>query len=217
MGDLPKKFLIDGIDRLGKSTLIQNILQELGYHLVVHYDKPKVLQRNKYYAEGLKETDPDQSQLEMELFNLSVDNLARRIYQEDTNKNMFNLMKTDIPVIFDRTHLGEMVYAPLYRGYSGEYVYDIEKDFLEEKMYTAHSEVRMVLLISSNLEMIQDDGLSFDPTKKYEEQTLFVKAFEQSRITNKVIVDVHDGKGGYRPYEEILKDALYKSCCPVIK
>lgn len=211
MGDaFPLKFLIDGIDRLGKSTLIKNIIEELGYHLVIHYDKPKVLNYYMGTAQMIKESAPEDTDYDESYRQLSPENLARRLYQEETNMGMFDLLRTDTPMIFDRTHLGEMVYAPLYRKYSGEYVYDLEKDYLDTRPYTSPGSTRLILLVSSNTDMLVDDGLGFDPAKKNDEQNLFIDAFNKSQIPNKVMIDVHDGKGGYRPYEDILMDALYK-------
>lgn len=211
MGNVPFKFLIDGIDRLGKSSMIQGIQQELGYHLVIHYDKPRLLVNNLSLADDIKSADMGQLDPEFtSIQHLSRENIALRLYQEDANQGMFELLKTKTPMIFDRTHLGELVYAPLYRKYSGEYVYEMEKDLIRAKPFTHQDDIRMILLTSSNTDMLVDDGLGFDPTKKNEEQNMFLQAFSKSNIVNKVIIDVHDGIGGYRPYEEILKEALYK-------
>lgn len=183
---MPTKFLIDGIDRLGKSSLSQSILNELGYHLMIHYDKPKVLQ---FYV------------------NEHDANIARREYQYQCNLQMFELLQTKIPVIVDRTHLGEMVYAPLYRGYSGDYVYDMEDRLIDTKHYTHKDDIKLILLTTSNLDMLTDDGQSFDFSKKGDEQEKFKDAFNRSKL-NKVMIDVHDGNGNYKSYKEILTEAL---------
>lgn len=201
MGDYPIKFLIDGIDRLGKSSLIARIQQELGYHLVIHYDKPKLLVNNLEIAKMLMDPSADER---------AVKNQALQMYQEEANRGMFELLKNNVPMIFDRTHLGEMVYAPLYRGYNGDYVFEMEKEMLQHRPYSAESSIRLILLTSSNLEMIQDDGLSFDFSKKGDEQKMFIDAFNKSNIVNKVIVDVHDGQGGYKSFDEVYKEAIYK-------
>jgi hypothetical protein len=212
MGEFATKFLIDGIDRLGKSSLIKGILDELGYHLVIHYDKPLVLKNDLHLAKELKLSGPDSGIGDFFIPNLGLSdqNLARLIYQDDANRTMFNLLATDTRLIFDRTHLGELVYAPLYRGYKGDYVYQMEETLIESKPYTVQKDVRLILLISSNTDMLVDDGLSFDPTKKAEEQQRFIDAFNKSKLPNKVMIDVHNGNGGYRPYADILKEALYK-------
>lgn len=208
---LPIKFLIDGIDRLGKSTLIERIQQELGYHLVIHYDKPKVLANYLDTADCIKRAEVSETDYDESYRSLSLENLARRLYQEDANRGMFNLLLNDTPIIFDRTHLGEMVYAPLYRHYNGDYVFEMEKQLLLSKPYTTEDTIRLILLTSSNTVMLLDDGLSFDPTKKNEEQERFISAFNRSAIVNKVIVDVHNGQGGYRSYDDVFIEAIYKS------
>lgn len=181
----PSKFLIDGIDRLGKSSLAQSILNELGYHLMVHYDKPKVL---NYYST-----------------NEFMD--AKQEYQRNCNLHMFQLLETKIPLIVDRTHLGEMVYAPLYRGYSGDYVYELEKQLISTKLFSHKQDIKLILLTTSNLDMLTDDGQSFDFNKKGDEQEKFKEAFGRSNL-NKVMIDVHDGQGNYRSYKDILEEAL---------
>lgn len=182
----PTKFLIDGVDRLGKSTLTQSLLDELGYHLVIHYDKPKVL--SAYQA------DPD----------------PRKVYQYECNVGMFTLLNTQVPMIFDRTHLGEMVYAPMYRKYSGDYVLEMEQQLKDRKFYSFESDVLLILLTTSNFDIVTDDGQSFDFSKKDVEQELFKQAFEKSNFT-KVMVDVHDGKGGFKSKQEILNEVLKKN------
>lgn len=208
----PRVFLIDGIDRLGKSSLIKRIQDHLGYHLVIHYDKPQVLPSYMGAAQDIKEAPVDElDPLFAKNLELSDENMARLLYQFEANTGMFDLMKNSrTPIIFDRTHLGELVYAPLYRKYSGDYVYDMEKELIQARPFSTDSDIRMILLISSNTDMLVDDGLSFDPAKKNDEQNLFIDAFNKSNLVNKVIVDVHNGKGGYRSYEDIYTEAIYK-------
>ncbi len=204
----PTKFLIDGIDRLGKSTLIKRIQDEYGYHLVIHYDKPPVLQKNMETALILRSIPDCLNGRDQELSHLSNEDLARYLYQEHTNLFMFELLQTNTPIIFDRTHLGETVYAPLYRKYSGDYVFKMEYNFIKASKKT-QDDVRLILLTSSNTDMLVDDGLSFDPAKKGEEQKMFIDAFNKSQIKNKVLVDVHDGNGGYKSYDQVFKEAMF--------
>lgn len=175
---MPKQFLIEGVDRMGKGTLIEGILQTMGYHVVVHLEKPRKL---KVYDDCTP--------------------TPLRLYQHDVYTQMFKMIDSGIEVIFDRAHLGEMVYAPLYRKYSGNYVLDYEKD-------VATHDARLILLTTSDFSFIQDDGLSLDFSKKEIEQAKFIEAFSQSTIEDKVIIDVCNGKGGYRPAAEILEAAL---------
>ena len=179
MKSTPRQFIIEGVDRMGKSTLIQGIQEELGYHLVVHYEKPKKLQA---YAES-----------ETPLLQ----------YQMALYRGMFDLIDADHQIIFDRGHLGEMVYAPIYRKYNGDYVLDGER-------WANTRNTRLVLLTTSDFSFIQDDGLSLDFSKKEAEQDLFLKAFAKSNIKDKLVVDVSNGQGGYRSAKSILDEVLKK-------
>jgi hypothetical protein len=169
--------MIEGVDRLGKSTLINNIINECGYHLVIHYEKPKLLPAYKTYHDPLK------------------------AYQKRSFETMFDLVKSKAPIIFDRAHLGEVVYSPLYRKYSAEYVYDYE-------LYQSTNHVRLVLLTTSDFSICTDDGLSFNFDNKETEQKLFIDAFNRSNIKNKVIIDVCDGNGNFKHPMSILEEVL---------
>lgn len=169
-------YLIDGIDRLGKSTLIENIQQECGYYSVVHLGKPKAL---KVYGGNLER------------------------YQLMLFHDMFRQLSSRDRMIFDRTHLGEMVYAPMYRGYHGNYVFDLEKN-------VDLNHTRLILLTEdfSKSKHFSDDGLSFDITKRKEEQERFTDAYYMSSIKDKLIVNVTADDGNYRSKQDILADVL---------
>lgn len=177
------KFIIEGIDRLGKSTLTKNIQHKLGYHLVVHYSKPESLD---IYERWERET-------------------PLQAYQENLYRNMCNLLKSDTEIIFDRGPLGELVYAPLYRGYEGDYVVN-----MLNKINTDNT--KLILLTTSNFDLCVDDGESFNFDNKEKEQELFISAFNKlSSITKRVIIDVHDGNGNFKSPETILNEALYNT------
>lgn len=88
--------------------------------------------------------------------------------------------------IVDRSHIGEMVYSPLYRNYSGDYVLDIEKQYNTDNFYLIVLTDRAENLIS------RDDGLSHstDIDKKNEELELFREAFQKSNIKNKYMMNI---------------------------
>ena len=184
---VPRQFIIEGVDRMGKSTLIEGLLQELGYHLVVHYDKPKRLTAYNFYE--------------------AFEGGSLLAYQNALYYNMFCIINSGARVIFDRGHLGEVVYAPMYRSYDGEYVFDCEHG-------ADTGDTRLVLLTTSDFSFIKDDGLSLDFSKKEEEQAAFVKAFDRSSIKDKVQVDVSNGRGGYKKPDEILAEVLKTSVLP---
>lgn len=154
---------------------------------MVHYDKPRVL---AHYTTTM------------------TPEMAREIYQLECNANMFRLLNSDVPIIFDRTHLGELVYAPMYRDYSGAYVYKMEQDLLSSNPYK--DDIRLILLTTSNFDIVTDDGQSFDFSKKETEQQMFKSAFWKSYLNDKVEIDVHGGDGKFKSQREILSEALKK-------
>lgn len=165
--------LIEGVDRLGKGTLINGLRNERGAMLVIHYQKPEVLD---CYVESNK-------------LALTVDakNKALEQYQRASFAQMFNMLSAcPMGLIMDRAHLGEVVYSKRYRNYDGEYVFEYEQIYggvsLQKDL--------LILLVASDLTYLQDDGLSFDFMQREDEQLDFIAAFEKSGYRNKVMIDV---------------------------
>jgi thymidylate kinase len=174
-------FIIEGCDRLGKSTLINQIKQELGFHQVIHFGKPEVL---NFYSNNLCDGD------------------AKEFYQTDSFINGFVLLsESNSNLIFDRFHIGEFVYAPRYRGYDGSYVFNLEKSYEVDKW----DHVTLVLMTTSDWSFIQDDGESFDFSKKEEEQNSFIEAFNKSIFKHKVLIDIND-RSSYKNPKDILAE-----------
>ena len=185
--------MIEGLDRLGKSTLIEGIINKLGYYDVIHYSKPKVLDR--YAKDAVVDGE-------------FVKEQAYWSYQRASFQNMFDICSSPARIIFDRAHLGEYVYSPMYRGYSGEYVFDYER------VYGVHqrNDIRLILLYE-DMEVARhfvDDGQSLGPVeKRADEQNLFFEAFNRSHIKDKREICVTDtALGGFRVKWEILEEAL---------
>lgn len=177
-------YIIEGIDFLGKSTLIKGLRNKLGYFEVIHYQKPELL--DFYDSEN------------------KSDRLFK--YQRDSFNGMFNLLKSNANIIFDRGHLGESVYSPIYRNYDGTYVFSLE---LEHGIHLL-DHVKLILLVEDFTvsRHFVDDGESFDITKREQEQQLFIAAFERSRISNKKMICVTDkNTGRFMPKEWILQQA----------
>jgi hypothetical protein len=131
---------------------------------------------------------------------------AQQVSQYSSFDLGFRQLMTGIPTIYNRFHLGECVYAPMYRHYSGDYVFDLEEKYLAS--YQVMNNTILVLLTTSNFSFITDDGLSFDHTKQEEEQELFKKAFNKSKFENKIMIDVHDGKGNFKSPHHICQEVL---------
>lgn len=184
-----RKTLVEGIDRLGKDTLIRGIQDRLGFHLVLHFEKPLIL---NCYTQG------DQTQS------------PQRKYQEASFRALMEILSLDwdIGVLCNRSHLGEFVYAPTYRQYAAEYVFELEREFrLGEK-----SDVRLVLLTEdfAHSEHFADDGRSLGtPGQRMAEQARFIEAFERSGISDKRIICVTNPiSGAFKNSAEILEEAL---------
>lgn len=188
-------YAVEGLDRLGKSTLIEGIKQKLGFFNVIHFSKPERL--DVYKGSTIPPEVARHAEAEPQLYN----------YQATSFRNSMKLATSGARIIFDRWHLGEAVYAPLYRKYEGDYVFDIEKRYKIDET----NMVRLILL-TEDFDISRHfitDGDSFDDTKRQQEQELFVKAFNKSIIRDKRIICVTDPHTGlFRSPELILKEAL---------
>ncbi len=181
------KFLIEGLDRLGKDTLIEGIQHRRGYHQVLHYSKP----------------------LRLDCY-LSDDGFsAERRYQEASFRTLFQFLRdVQANIVCNRAHLGECVYAPLYRGYSGDYVFDIEAECDAGALASAR-----LILLTEDFNVSRhyvDDGLSLGPAdKRRKEQDLFYAAFNRSTIKDKRVICVTDrATGDFRLKSSIIDEAL---------
>lgn len=68
-----------------------------------------------------------------EIFSYPVEHHGPVKSHEEGYKEYFNCIKnTDYPVIKDRFHEGERIYAPLYRGYEADYFPELEDKLLEK-------------------------------------------------------------------------------------
>lgn len=187
-----KNFIIESIDRCGKDTLINNLLHKFGHRFVFHRKKPELLQ---CYA--------DQAKIN------GIDPLL--LYQRECFANDMALLKNSeyntFGIFFNRSWLGESVYANLYRGYSGQYVFELEKIAGLETLKAT----RLILLTEdfSKSKHFIDDGLSLGSVEAREkEQNLFINAFNKSTILDKKMICVTDpATGQFKSQEEILREA----------
>ena len=193
----PTVFAIEGIDRLGKSTLIEGLLNRLGYYQVIHFSKPLKLNA---YAHA--------SDRSLSFAGVPLHSQQLYQYQSQSFRNSMLLAKSGARIIFDRWHLGEAVYAPMYRAYRGDYVFDFER----RHELDAVSGLRLILL-TEDFQVSRhfvDDGESLGAVeKREEEQALFLSAFERSIIRDKRVICVTDpALGGFKPKDWILDEVL---------
>lgn len=181
------QIILESIDQLGKDSLIQGLLRKLGYHLVVHYSTPILSEK---YHNQLTNTN-------------QFPNIPLREYQVESFRMGFKLCENEFNVIFNRSWIGEVVYAPRYRGYSGDYIFELEQEYKN-----CTQQLHLILLYTDNFDIMKDDGKSLDYSKREEEMEDFIRAFKRSIIPNKIMINVHNGQGGYRPFQDILDEAL---------
>jgi len=162
--------LFEGPDNVGKGTQIQKLLPLL-------HDKP-VHQLHYSAVKGFN--TPEEA----------------KEYSVQTYNGMFYILiyaYLNCNFILDRSHIGEMVYAPLYRKYDGDYVLDLEKYW----MHHAHfwDQIYLITFIDDPENLIKrDDGLSFtvDHDKKQDEINMFIDASKKSNINHKHIINIFD-------------------------
>jgi thymidylate kinase len=186
-------FGIEGLDRLGKSTLIEGIRNKLGYYEVIHFAKPQKLEAYTRVAP---------------IAGVPPGGQGVFTYQRESFLNSMLLARSGARIIFDRWHIGEAVYAPMYRGYSGDYVFQQEVD----TGLVDTNNARLILLWEDFkvARHFVDDGESLGAIEnREEEQERFFAAFEKSNIRDKRMICVTDqGLGGFKPKDWILHEAL---------
>lgn len=162
---------VEGPDNVGKSTLIKKLKDYFNKHTI----------HNLHYSNVKHEN------------TLNVINYNKKLYNE-MFMLMLSLLKDDnTGVICDRSHLGEMVYGNIYRGYSGDYVIDIEKKY--HHILDLWNNLFLITLIDEPQNLIsREDGLSFttDLEKKKREIELFEFAHDTSTIKNKIIININN-------------------------
>lgn len=189
--------IVEGVDRLGKDTLIRGIQDANGFYQVLHYQKPLLLK--KFVTEAIDHGLTGQQEIKAYAF---------KAYQQTSFRSMFWMMKNTHPrIICNRAHLGEAVYAKRYRGYDGDYVFNLEQQF--QFPDSPLEKTLLVLLYTNDFTFIEDDGQSFDVTKREEEQHDFVKAFDMSLMPHKMMINVNAG-GHFKDRSEVLQQVLEK-------
>jgi thymidylate kinase len=163
--------IVEGPDNVGKSTLIKNV-KDYFNDMTLH---------NLHYS-NVKQPSKE----------------AVIEYSKKTFNEMFQMMEFQIRfhksgIICDRSHLGEMIYGPIYRDYTGEFVLDIEKTYSNN--ISLWNNLFLITLVDEPENLIaRDDGLSFstDLEKKQTEIDNFCNAHNKSLIKNKLQLNIKD-------------------------
>lgn len=177
--------LFDGLDNTGKTTQIQKLVSYFAnkdmISTVCKYSKFDKLDKKKeekfskrFYKDYFEKIVNWPDKVTPDPAYVAEDNIH---YIHDNN------------LILDRGHISEAVYAPMYRSYSGDYVWDLEK-CLENKY-----NIYLIVLINSVEKAIErEDGLSLsngDADKINIEISKFAEAYKKSCIQNKIIIDIN--------------------------
>lgn len=164
--------IIDGQDNTGKSTLIKKILSDAPFmkqfksHKVIHSVAP--------------EGDAISEKKAMFLAYIN------RLYVE------IKSCPKDKLLILDRSWISELVYAPMYRHYSGGYVLDLDEQFAPGADGDGLDVFLFVLIANEKVLTEREDGnsLSTCEVQKAEEYKQFTEAFEISSIQRKMLIDI---------------------------
>lgn len=177
--------LFDGLDNTGKTTQIQKLVSYFAnkdmISTVCKYSKFDKLDKKKeekfskrFYKDYFEKIVNWPDKVIPDPAYIAEDNIH---YIHDNN------------LILDRGHISEAVYASMYRSYSGDYIWDLEK-CLENKY-----NIYLIILIDSVEKAIErEDGLSLsngNADKINIEISKFAEAYKKSYIQNKIIIDIN--------------------------
>ena len=165
---MSKIILVEGPDRCGKSTQIRNIHGILSESAPTHVIK----------CSNIPNKTPEEARHLSEIYYRDLLSLCEWAYQGDSN------------LILDRSWIGEMVYAPIFRNYCGDYVIDIEKEFIHRSFWP---DLSLITFVDKPENLIaRDDGLSFsiDEDVKRREVEAFKIAHRKSLIEAKFLLSI---------------------------
>ena len=187
-----KLIIIEGGDNLGKNALIKNICNHLNYDniLIRHFGKPDLSEGDSHYFQ-------DQCfKKEGDLLNV-IDSLETDHYTYFDNI-----------VIWNRSHIGEYVYAQMFRGEDASFLKKYILDY--EENYLSLLDVYLVTLTASpEFFLNKEDGNSFSKNlkEKTRELELFTEAHNFSTIKNKSIFKV-DQNGKFKSKQDIFNKVI---------
>jgi thymidylate kinase len=196
-----KLIILEGGDRLGKSTLIKGLCEHYNYDNVIirHFGKP---------PKGMSPQETLTFQFKCFTNEARLVHDIKRAFAY-TKYNYYE----DI-VIWNRAHLGEYVYSQMFRNGNPKELKE-KLLFFEHFHFGIHEheklQVYLILLTADPIFFLQkEDGNSFSKTlvEKTKELELFDKAFEFSLIENKLRYKVNNENGEFRSKQEILDDVL---------
>lgn len=182
-------YIFEGIDRVGKDTLIDEVARHCNKPIMRHYSSPP----------------KEMSDLRAEVFQ-------RQSYEHEW-ENMGHLVgHSNRDMIVNRFHLGETVYGPRYRTLCQSSVDAIFQDEAEAwdkiQWLGGANAVRLILVVTSSFDHLVDDGGNFNWANKEKEQHDFIRAWGRSCIPKKIIDTYDPATNFYRPVQDTAAEAL---------
>ena len=169
---------VEGLDNCGKTTLIKQLRSEV-------LTDPKTI--SIHCVSPPKGSDQ----------TWSID------HYESILKTVSELDNNGWDIIFDRSHIGEDVWGPLFRGTSADYIYELEQKFLsnsETYLIYIHDDASGVISRDDNM------SLSTNEEKLSEVNRAFLNAYNKSHAKYKMTY--HIGKQGFSNLFETVKEFL---------
>ena len=180
-----KVIIIEGMDRVGKDSLISNLSKKFNSYVVLH--------------SGIPKTDKD-------LFSFYYDGIIH-----DTLDYFYD-NKTDV-IFHNRSMYGEYVYGSKYRNESPEEVLKVidNLEIGQLKTFILERDLYLILLNCTDLSILKnnEDGNSLSSSLedlKYELDA-FNFVFDHSKIKNKLKVNVNINNI-YRDKNDIAKEVI---------
>ncbi len=176
-----KLIIFEGCDRTGKDTLINELVKNMPNVIKRHWTSPK------------GNTNEERIDYQKKSFN-----------EEFKLYNDLKLLIPDTNMIWNRGHLGELVYGTLYRQYDPDnWINNLELKY----SFNDCKDIYLVYLYGDvDFLVNNDDGESFsnDIKMKEKELDLFFHAFYKTTIKNKIKIKINK-KDKYTPLEESLE------------
>lgn len=194
-----KHIIIEGGDRLGKSTLIEGLIKHYNYDNVNirHFGKP---------PKTLKEENKDPLVFQAKCFSKEAELLEfTRQLEKDEHGYYENIM------IWNRSHLGEYVYGQMFRNAEPKELEGYLAQYEINNLLSNPDETFLIQLTADpDFFLKQEDGQSFSQSieEKTKELKLFDEIFEKSQIEYKLKIKVNNSNKSYFPKHYILWHVL---------
>jgi thymidylate kinase len=168
-----KLIILEGADNVGKDTLIHEITKNIPSKNLI----------KKHWVSPKGNTNEEKIEFQKKSFNREF----------ESYENLSIIFHNHI-MIWNRSHIGELVYGKMYRDYDPtDWVFQ-----LEAKHHFSDNDDIYLIYLDSDAEFLvnNDDGQSFSNKlqDKETELQLFRKAVNDSTIKNKLTLKINQGK-----------------------